>query len=84
MELNKINGCIHSNLTINGVSETELSIGDRARVRQKVLDWLSENEDKLSTYDLLDFIVESCGEYSHDEHPCECCGDLVEYYKLEI
>lgn len=38
MELNKINGCIHSNLTINGVSETELSIGDRARVRQKVLD----------------------------------------------
>lgn len=84
MEIERIRGCVADSLTINGEEEKDLYPETRKAYRVNICNWLKNNENKISTAELLDFVLETAGDYDCSDEPCACCGDLIETYKLKI
>ena len=76
-------GCICNSLAVNGVEESDLSDESRSIVRRQLLESLKDKEKLISTSDLLEFVVEY-GKYDPADKPCECCGDWIENYEIEV
>ena len=76
-------GCVLNNLIVNGIEECNLSDESRQIVRRQALELLKDKESLIPTHELLEFIVEY-GNYESADKPCECCGDWVETYELEL
>jgi hypothetical protein len=74
-------GCIADSLTIDGVEEPNLT-DDK---RQEVIDRCVK---KIEPRDLNEFLqwllMRHYDDYECSDLPCECCGDYIDMYTLEI
>lgn len=83
MNIKMVRGCICDSLTIDGKEEINLNDRERVEIIKKVSGHLMKLEARYLN-ELLQFLLEKMGEYSCSGQVCECCGDFVETYKLEI
>lgn len=75
-------GCLANELSINGISEIDLTDKQRKEVINRIFQWYDKHPAALN--DLLQYFIEThCDDYDCTE-PCECCGDMVTTYKMEI
>lgn len=75
-------GCLANELSVNGISEIDLTDKQRKKVINRIFQWYEKHPDALN--DLLQYFIEThCDDYDCTE-PCECCGDMVTTYKMEI
>ena len=84
MKINWTRGCVVTCLSIDKKDYDDYTDDEKGALRHHILDWLLHNEDKVSTEDLLELMLEMAGEYECSDHPCECCGDWVDSYEMEI
>lgn len=83
MNIKMVRGCICDSLTIDGKEEINLNDRERVEIIKKVSEHLKGLEARYLN-ELLQFLLEKMGKYSCSGQPCECCGDFVETYKVEI
>lgn len=83
MNIKMVRGCICDSLTIDGKEEINLNDRERVEIIKKVSRHLMKLEARHLN-ELLQFLLEKMGEYSCSGQACECCGDFIETYKLEI
>lgn len=75
-------GCLANELSVNGISEIDLTDKQRKKVINRIFQWYEKHPDALNG--LLQYFIEThCDDYDCTE-PCECCGDMVTTYKMEI
>lgn len=75
-------GCLANELSVNGISEIDLTDKQRKEVINRIFQWYDKHPDALNG--LLQYFIEThCDDYDCTE-PCECCGDMVTTYKMEI
>lgn len=83
MQIELTRGCTANSLTVDGIEEIHLTNEQRMEVKKRIGEWISRSEVSLN--ELLVLLVEHFyDDYEGDDEPCECCGDFVETYKLEI
>ena len=73
MKLEKVTGCTAFSLNVDGVEEINMTDEERFYIM-----------DKLQFNYVLQALIPMFGEYECDDHPCECCGDIVQTYTWEI
>lgn len=79
MEILKQEGCMAWCLEADGKP-----IVDMAEEQQKdILDKLRESLG-IDAYTLIDMIMKQYGDYECSDEPCECCGDYIETWRVEI
>lgn len=83
MNLKMTCGCICDSLTIDGKEEIDLNDIERKEIINKVCEHLKKIEPQHLN-ELLQVFLVKMGEYSCSGQVCECCGDFIETYKLEI
>ena len=75
-------GCLANELSVNGISEIDLTEKQRKEVINRIFQWYDKHQNALNG--LLQYFIEThCDDYDCTE-PCECCGDMVTTYKMEI
>ena len=75
-------GCLANELSVNGILEIDLTDKQRKEVINRIFQWYEKQPDALNV--LLQYFIEThCDDYDCTE-PCECCGDMVTTYKMEI
>lgn len=82
MDIRLTRGCVCDFLGIDGIKEIDMTDEQR-------LQYLKEIIEKLPTIGIwfnqfLEFVAETFGHYECSEESCECCGDFVETYKLNL
>ncbi len=82
MKLEMTRGCIADWLGADGILEREMDEETRAKVYDKIIEFLKKQDNGLNQ--LLQFVLETYGDYDYDEEPCETCGDTVENWVLEL
>ena len=82
MKLEMRRGCIADWVGADGILEVEMDNATRAKVYDKIFEFLKTQNDGLNQ--LLQFTLETYGEYECDEKSCECCGDSVENWSLDL
>lgn len=83
MKLELTFGCIAYSLTIDGKQEIDLTNEQRIECINRIFEWYRKNPTELNS--LLQYFVEShADDYECSDKPCECCGDVVSTYKMEI
>ena len=82
MKLEMTTGCIADWLGVDGVLEVEMDDATRAKVYDKIFEFLKSQNDGLNQ--LMQFTLKLYGEYSYDSEPCECCGDSIDKWTLEL
>jgi hypothetical protein len=83
MKLNYTRGCINDWLGIDDIREVDMTDDQRKEYFKKISEKLPELDPGWFNY-FLQWICEEFGEYNYDSKPCECCGDITEWYDLEI
>jgi hypothetical protein len=90
MKLELTEGCICDSFTadgkdINSMGEKELKDILKAVVAKITT---TKYEDENTVYYLQNTLYEIVSrfyeEYESDDEPCECCGDFVETFKMEV
>lgn len=75
-------GCLANELSVNGISEIDLTDKQRKEVINRIFQWYDKHSEELNG--LLQYFIEThCDDYDCTE-PCECCGDMVTTYEMEI
>ena len=82
MKLEMSRGCIADWLGADGVLEIDMDDETRAKVYDKIFEFLKTKNDGLNR--LMQFTLEMYGEYESDDKPCDCCGDTVDTWTLEL
>lgn len=82
MKLEMSRGCIADWLGADGVLEIDMDDETRAKVYDKIIEFLKSQNDGLNR--LMQFTLEMYGEYESDDKPCDCCGDTVDTWTLEL
>lgn len=80
IELNR--GCICTGFYFDNKSEDKYSEQEIKAIRSKLCDYI--NSSDIDLFDIVEFIMTEKGDYECSDHPCDCCGDFIETYKLEI
>lgn len=80
MKLQMTRGCICDSLTVDGKPEIELSELEKRHCKNLIFSYLG----LMDLNYLLQLVLENFGEYSATDKPCECCGDIIENFELEI
>ena len=80
MKLEMTRGCICDSLSIDGTQEIDLTDEQRKEVIKKVFDSMKPEDLNY----LLQWYLPYKGDYESSDKPCECCGDFVENFTLEI
>jgi hypothetical protein len=80
MKLKMVEGCMCDSLTVDGIEEIEMTDEKRQETINKIMESL---EPKDLNY-LLQWYLPIFGDYECDNTPCECCGDVVTKYSLDI
>lgn len=82
MKLEMTTGCIADWLGADGILEVEMDDATRAKVYNKIFEFLKTQNDGLNQ--LMQFTLKLYGEYSCDSEPCECCGDTIDKWTLDL
>lgn len=79
-------GCVCDWLGIDGIKEIDMTNEQRLQYFYKICDRIPYLKDGDSSWfnQFLQWVVEEFGDYEVSEHQCECCGDYVETYTLEV
>jgi len=80
MEIEMVRGCICDALTIDGTHEYDLTDEERKKVLHKLFSTLKPE----NLNDFLQWYMDFFGEYDYTDKPCECCGDIIETWKIKI
>lgn len=76
--------CICTGMDVDGTSISDMSEDQRHEVRKALCEYIMNHEDEIDLFRLGEFVVTNAdSEYSYSQ-PCECCGDSVETWKMEI
>lgn len=81
MKLEYTSGCICDSLNVDGVEIMDMAIED---VRNVVRELLNREQNLATLQDVFMSMISSQGVYEHSKEPCDCCGDYITTYKLEI
>ena len=79
MKLHYITGCVCDSLSVDDKEFNDLSLEEQRAICHKLVD--NARDDTLQQMFIT--YMENNTE-SEISGPCECCGDIVEYYKLDI
>lgn len=83
MKISKVTGCTAFSLNVDGKEEVDMTNPERYAIIDNIAKWLKNNPDFFNLY--LQAITEYLGDYEViDDEPCECCGDTIDAYILEI
>ena len=82
MKLEMRRGCIADWLGADGMLEIDMDDATREKVYDKLIEFLKSQNDGLNQ--LMQFTLETYGEYECDGKSCECCGDSVENWSLDL
>lgn len=83
IELNK--GCTVTGISVNNTPYSELNTKEQDIFRHLVCNLLYQNKDDIDILDLTEFLLDKHQKTVYTcSQPCECCGDCIETYKLEI
>ena len=82
MKLKMSRGCIADWLGADGMLEVDMDDETRAKVYDKIFEFLKTQNGGLNQ--LMQFTLETYGEYECGGESCECCGDTVESWTLEL
>lgn len=83
IELNK--GCTVTGISVNNTLYSELNTKEQDVFRHFVCNLLYQNKDDIDIFDLTEFLLEKHPNATYTfSQPCECCGDCIETYKLDI
>lgn len=83
MKIELIDGCVCTGMYIDDTSISEMSEEQRHKVRKVLCEYITEDKT-ISLFELAKFVCANAdSEYSYSD-PCECCGDCIETWKMEI
>lgn len=84
MKIELTEGCVCTGMYIDGTPISEMSEDQRHEVRKALCEYIMEHEDEIDLFRLGAIVVSIAdSEYSYSG-PCECCGDCIETWKMEI
>lgn len=82
MKFLKRTGCIVGTLEVDDIETYNMTDDKKLEILDVMFDYVKHN---LNGFDnLLETFIETYGDYSCDDEPCECCGDYVDEYNLEL
>lgn len=82
MKIHNVSGCTKFSLNIDGKEEIDMTDEERMQVIDKIYEWMKRHPELLNNI-LQD--LSSLGEYNViSNEPCECCGDIVDEYVLDL
>lgn len=90
MKLELTEGCICDRFTVDGKDINSMSGRELKDILKvvvaKITDTKYEDENKVSHLQtiLRDIVSLYYDEYEIDDEPCECCGDFVETFTMNI
>lgn len=90
MELKIIEGCVCDRFTVDGKDIDSMSGQELKEILKAVVAKITNTkyEDENIIYCLINTLYEIVSrfydEYESDDKPCECCGDFVETFKMDI
>jgi hypothetical protein len=84
MKIHNIQGCTAFSLNVDGVEEIDMTHEQRLEVIDAIYEWMKRTADDNLNY-ILQGLTNECGDYNCiDPEPCECCGDTVDEYVLDL
>ena len=84
MVIHNVSGCTAFSLNVDNIEEVEMTHEERLNVIEHIYEWMKRTADKNLNY-ILQGLTHECGEYKViDSEPCECCGDTVDEYYLDL
>lgn len=84
MKIELTEGCVCTGMYIDGTPISELTKEQQYEVRKALCEYILNHEDVFDLFRLGEIVVANAdSEYSYSK-PCECCGDCVETWKMEI
>lgn len=86
MKLNYTTGCICDNLSVDDKQFNSLSIKERKNILCKIINDCSNTRcnEEYFLQQMLIAALQNAGEFEYSDEPCECCGDNIETFDLEI
>jgi hypothetical protein len=87
MKIEVVNGCMAYNFEIDGKYINDCTIDEMKDALTKATDYVvrKANEERISDLQIaIRNLVELFGDCECDGIPCECCGDFIETYTLEL
>lgn len=86
MKLQMISGCLADSLTADGKEEVDMTCDERHGVTISIMNWLLDHpeENERIVNQLMQLFIEEFGECTTSGKPCECCGDCIYQWDLEI
>ena len=82
IELN--DGCTCTGISVNNTLYSELNTKEQDVFRQFICNLLYEYKDDIDIFEITKFLLERHNTTYSLSEPCECCGDCIETYTLEI
>lgn len=82
-----IEGCMSASVEVNGVSINEYTLDELKDILIVVTDHVVDKATEDDMYELKTAIrnlIEMFGEHEGDDEPCDCCGDFVDTYTLDV
>lgn len=81
MEIEYEDGCVYSNLKIDGKETEDIEDKELKSILHKMID-----NKACRKYDINAILINLCREYGEWEcvGTCETCGDVISKYKLKV
>lgn len=76
-------GCICYGLSIDGKDPEDMPVEKLREIAHKIVDSIGEDKSKLVSL-LINMVQDYCDDYESTDEPCECCGDFICTYKLQV
>lgn len=87
MKTEIIEGCMNYSFEVNGVSINEYTLNELKDIlivlTDHVVDKATE-DDMCELKTAIRNLVEMFGKHESDDEPCDCCGDFIDTYTLDI
>lgn len=87
MKTEIIQGCMSDSFEVNGVSINEYTLDELKNILIAVTDHVVDSATENDMYELKTAIrnlVEMFGKHESDDEPCDCCGDFIDTYTLDV
>ena len=86
MKIELIQGCICDSFEIDGQPVYEMSVEELKNSLSKVYEYIMQlpQENRYDLQSALYSLVTTFAPCEHSEEACECCGDFIDTYTLEL